>query len=109
VLQPTGAPREPLLVEINPRFTTSYVGYRRLSAGNLFARWMMGTNRTSSPLAPVFGGEGRGEGASASPNDGPLTLSPEAGERGQEVVRKRWLKDRCVEFDANGAVQELSP
>jgi tyramine---L-glutamate ligase len=110
VLQPTDAPREPLLVEINPRFTTSYVGYRRLFKGNLFARWLMGTNRTSSPLAPVFGREGRGEGMGASPNDGPLTLtlSPEAGERGQEQRGTKRAPLRRVEFDANGTVRELS-
>jgi len=40
VLQPADNPLRPLLVEINPRFTTSYVGYRRLIAENLLERWL---------------------------------------------------------------------
>lgn len=34
-LSPAAAPREALLVEINPRLTTSYIGYRRLTTANL--------------------------------------------------------------------------
>ena len=40
LLLPDADPTRPLIVEINPRLTTSYVGYRRLSASNLAARWI---------------------------------------------------------------------
>jgi len=40
----------------------------------------------SDPLAPVFGGEGRGEGASAPENTLTLTLSHEARERGPNQI-----------------------
>lgn len=42
VLQPADDPLRPVLVEINPRFTTSYVGYRRLFDENLLQRWLTG-------------------------------------------------------------------
>ncbi|WP_417385502.1 ATP-grasp domain-containing protein [Gimesia sp.] len=38
ILLPDNAPNEPVLVEINPRLTTSYTGYRRLTQDNLAAR-----------------------------------------------------------------------
>ncbi len=44
LLLPDADPTRPLIVEINPRLTTSYVGYRRLSASNLAARWLHGAN-----------------------------------------------------------------
>jgi len=37
ILVPRSIPQHPLLVEINPRLTTSYVGYRRLCEQNLAA------------------------------------------------------------------------
>ncbi len=40
LLLPEADPARPLIVEINPRLTTSYVGYRRLSANNLVERWL---------------------------------------------------------------------
>lgn len=40
LLLPDADPARPLIVEINPRLTTSYVGYRRLSASNLAERWL---------------------------------------------------------------------
>ncbi|OYW13120.1 MAG: hypothetical protein B7Z55_17375, partial [Planctomycetales bacterium 12-60-4] len=42
VVCPDIAPVQPLLVEINPRFTTSYVGYRRWWAGNPWCGWLSG-------------------------------------------------------------------
>ncbi|MCA9021743.1 MAG: ATP-grasp domain-containing protein, partial [Planctomycetaceae bacterium] len=38
ILLPDDTPNEPVLVEINPRLTTSYTGYRRLTQDNLAAR-----------------------------------------------------------------------
>ena len=35
---PAAPPREPVLIEINPRLTTAYVGYRRLAEENLAER-----------------------------------------------------------------------
>ncbi|MEK6260698.1 MAG: ATP-grasp domain-containing protein [Planctomycetota bacterium] len=40
LLLPEANPSRPLIVEINPRLTTSYVGYRLLSANNLAERWL---------------------------------------------------------------------
>ncbi|WP_291173176.1 ATP-grasp domain-containing protein [Gimesia sp.] len=40
ILLPDDSPHEPLLVEINPRLTTSYTGYRRLTQDNLAERMM---------------------------------------------------------------------
>jgi len=40
VLIPDAAPETPLLVEINPRLTTSYTGYRQLCRDNLAAMWL---------------------------------------------------------------------
>jgi predicted ATP-grasp superfamily ATP-dependent carboligase len=42
VLLPHAAPRQPILVEINPRLTTSYIGYRRLCRQNLMAAMLAG-------------------------------------------------------------------
>jgi hypothetical protein len=50
---PDNADEPVLLVEINPRLTTSYVGYRRLTADNLAARAI----RTGEPGASATGGE----------------------------------------------------
>lgn len=46
---PDGQPDEPLLLEINPRLTTSYVGYRKLTDENLAER-MLFPNRYSEPI-----------------------------------------------------------
>lgn len=40
LILPQSAPDRPLLVEINPRLTTSYVGYRRLTDDNLAERML---------------------------------------------------------------------
>ena len=40
LLLPEADPSNPLIVEINPRLTTSYVGYRQLSTNNLAERWL---------------------------------------------------------------------
>jgi predicted ATP-grasp superfamily ATP-dependent carboligase len=56
-----------LLVEINPRLTTSYVGYRRLCRENLGAWLIPGLGRFPMSPSPSEG-EGRGEG-DASPAD----------------------------------------
>lgn len=42
------ARQRPVLVEINPRLTTSYLGYRRLADENLAARWLGATRPTSA-------------------------------------------------------------
>ena len=53
LLLPEADPTRPLLVEINPRLTTSYVGYRRLSKSNLAERWLRCAGLLSdSKLAP---------------------------------------------------------
>lgn len=48
VVVPHKAPTQPLLVEINPRLTTSYLGYRRLAKENLAARWAEFERQTDS-------------------------------------------------------------
>ena len=40
LLIPNSAPESPLIVEINPRLTTSYTGYRKLCRDNLAALWL---------------------------------------------------------------------
>lgn len=40
LIVPAGASDTPLVVEINPRLTTSYLGYSRLCDQNLIARWL---------------------------------------------------------------------
>jgi predicted ATP-grasp superfamily ATP-dependent carboligase len=47
-LAPEESPEELLLVEINPRLTTSYVGYREASRDNL-AAWIMNPSRQPGP------------------------------------------------------------
>jgi predicted ATP-grasp superfamily ATP-dependent carboligase len=46
---PTAAPLEPVLIEINPRLTTSYVGYRRLAEDNL-AQQMLFPSRCTAAI-----------------------------------------------------------
>lgn len=46
VILPDGDEREPLILEINPRLTTSYLGYRALADENLAARIFMPGRRT---------------------------------------------------------------
>jgi tyramine---L-glutamate ligase len=54
VLLPDISPDEPLLVEINPRVTTSYVGYRQSCRSSLMARWLtFACARPERPLAAV--------------------------------------------------------
>ena len=54
LLLPEADPSRPLIVEINPRLTTSYVGYRLLSANNLAERWLRveGLLPNSNPAPP---------------------------------------------------------
>ena len=49
-------PSRPLIVEINPRLTTSYVGYRLLSRNNLAERWLRETGLlpNSNPSPPSW-------------------------------------------------------
>lgn len=49
VILPRETPEEPLLVEINPRLTTSYVGYRQLCEQNLMTA-ILNPNGTAPPL-----------------------------------------------------------
>lgn len=46
LLLPHSGPKRPLLVEINPRLTTSYLGYRTLARDNL-AAWLLPRSRTT--------------------------------------------------------------
>ncbi len=48
LLIPDAAPETPLVVEINPRLTTSYVGYRQLCRGNLAELWLGDVNPVES-------------------------------------------------------------
>ena len=50
ILLPDVEPHSPLVVEINPRLTTSYVGYRQLCVSNIAARILRG-DATESPLS----------------------------------------------------------
>lgn len=49
VIVPDDRPTEPLLVEINPRLTTSYIGYQRLCRDNLMS-WMFAAGRHGQSL-----------------------------------------------------------
>ncbi len=49
VIVPDDNPERPLLVELNPRLTTSYIGYRQLCADNLMER-MLFPDRFTQPL-----------------------------------------------------------
>ena len=49
LLLPDGRPQRPLVVEVNPRLTTSYLGYRRLAAINL-AEWFLVPERSPPPV-----------------------------------------------------------
>jgi hypothetical protein len=49
LIVPHRAPDRPVVVEINPRLTTSYLGYRRLTESNL-AEWMLTPSRFQGPL-----------------------------------------------------------
>jgi hypothetical protein len=44
VMLPRNHPDQPLVVEINPRLTTSYVGYRRVCRDNLMAAMLNGVS-----------------------------------------------------------------
>jgi predicted ATP-grasp superfamily ATP-dependent carboligase len=46
LIVPDTAPDHPLVVEINPRLTSSYIGYRHLAAENLTARILDPQNST---------------------------------------------------------------
>jgi predicted ATP-grasp superfamily ATP-dependent carboligase len=50
LLLPDDAPHRPVVVEINPRLTTSYLGYRALSENNL-AEWMLMPSRFARGVA----------------------------------------------------------
>jgi predicted ATP-grasp superfamily ATP-dependent carboligase len=50
ILIPENNPHEPLLVEINPRLTTSYIGYRQLCQANLMDRLLF-SERFPRPLS----------------------------------------------------------
>uniref|UniRef100_A0A7C2K2L1 ATP-grasp domain-containing protein n=1 Tax=Schlesneria paludicola TaxID=360056 RepID=A0A7C2K2L1_9PLAN len=80
ILWPAGSSGPPLLVEINPRFTTSYVGYRALIKDNLMERWL------ARPLPLRFGTGARGSGR------GGLSIAA----------------DCHVEFDASGSYRMVS-
>lgn len=44
LLIPEATPDHPLVVEVNPRLTTSYIGYRRLCRNNLIQHWLEESN-----------------------------------------------------------------
>jgi predicted ATP-grasp superfamily ATP-dependent carboligase len=46
---PDATPHQPVVVEINPRLTTSYLGYRALAENNL-AEWMLIPRRFERPI-----------------------------------------------------------
>lgn len=46
LLIPDSNPAQPLFVEVNPRLTTSYIGYRALCRGNIVRHWL--DSRTES-------------------------------------------------------------
>ncbi|MFN0052032.1 MAG: ATP-grasp domain-containing protein [Planctomycetales bacterium] len=50
LIVPDSAPDQPLVVEINPRLTTSYIGYRQMTSANL-ARLMLPRSEFRSPTA----------------------------------------------------------
>ena len=56
LLLPEADQSKPLIVEINPRLTTSYVGYRQLSTNNLAERWLQSTGLfpNSNPSPPSW-------------------------------------------------------
>lgn len=56
VVCPDAAPDCPVLVEINPRFTTSYIGYRQLAMEPLLPRWIRGDKAMTTPLRWKPGG-----------------------------------------------------
>ena len=62
-LIPDENPAVPLIVELNPRLTTSYLGYRRLCRDNLMERLLF-PGRFSSPLS------WRSEPLAFTPHDG---------------------------------------
>ena len=49
LLVPQQNPEELLIVEINPRLTTSYLGYRALADGNL-AEYLLPQSQPETPL-----------------------------------------------------------
>ncbi len=49
LILPEAAPHQPVVVEINPRLTTSYLGYRALAENNL-AEWMLIPGRFERPI-----------------------------------------------------------
>lgn len=49
LLSPQDSPESPLIVEINPRLTTSYLGYRQLAKDNLM-EWILWPERRDSSL-----------------------------------------------------------
>lgn len=56
ILLPEEGPRHPLIVEINPRPTTSYVGYRRHCRANIARRWLEGAAADAQGLCWGIGG-----------------------------------------------------
>ncbi|HLJ11362.1 MAG TPA: ATP-grasp domain-containing protein [Planctomycetaceae bacterium] len=49
LIVPEDSPQRPVVVEINPRLTTSYLGYRALAKNNL-AEWMLIPSRFQRPI-----------------------------------------------------------
>lgn len=60
LIVPDDRPQEPLAVEINPRLTTSYLGYSHLCEQNLVARWLdaESIDLTWKPEQIEFGADG---------------------------------------------------
>jgi predicted ATP-grasp superfamily ATP-dependent carboligase len=49
MILPDDSPQQPVVVEINPRLTTSYIGYRQLTGINLLER-MLSKNIFTVPI-----------------------------------------------------------
>src|SRR5690606_33405771 len=80
-----GDPQRPVIVEINPRLTTSYLGYARLYGPAFAARLLAasgfcsgttGRSHPSSPLTPI------------AANDSPWPDAPIAYTAAGEIVRE---------------------
>jgi tyramine---L-glutamate ligase len=59
LILPDLTPRQPLVIEINPRLTTSCVGYRSLCEGNVLERWLNNASGLSSTTSALRWKSGR--------------------------------------------------
>jgi tyramine---L-glutamate ligase len=93
------------IVELNPRLTTSYVGYRRLTGQNLAARLLLSRTVPEPNASTAVRWDKLAEPVQAHQSQQEINRGPAAATAALSHLTTLELPAECVEFDADGEVR----